>query len=818
MTRRPCNPLSPEAVSRAYEVAEVPVSTGAAYEAWLSLAAVKEIETWVQDAVLQVLLHTVADPAAGRPDLPALEIAPPPAAHKPTAARPRAYKGTKDRPPKPRRPAAMDLRPFLCSAAGLDRLRDLLQRELGPCEWPGDGRELEPGLRRFAFASLRGWSAAAQRQIRGLWHQLGLEGDPVLRVGIAHLFSARPGWAEPVCRLLSQAAAGQRGAILAAIWEQPENADGLPVTLSELGEVCAACAEREDAQVPVYALRRLFCGDTDLRGLLRALALLESQELSFPFSSCCPLPTLEDVLQIEDFTVRRLEPPAYLAGSLLVGSSHVPGLAGLVGRIETSRLCAEAQRSFVRVFAYLDETDLGPQRLELIRANFEPLVTALADIDEERRELVYDIFNEWFDEGDTSTIDPLLCLLRVFGRGEELPASYVEKPLAPMTWLLSEQLAAVLGDPQVRQQLIRRARRKNDALLLAEGLNSLVDEVDEWLCSALVADPGRCLQMARELGMLSEETRERLLVEALDQPLFDEGFFGRSAEAVWLDLTAIPEELWRPLVPRQLRRHMDGEIELRSAQLEGHLERLHGAREAIRIEFLRARVQAQMAAGLLPEDLLRSGRISRGLLHALMLHADTDENRRALRRLIRACAAGDHDYLRRHPKNRAWLAGLAADQARRWLDGVVLEGEVEGRGGLRLAFEQDPLEALQLGTHVGSCLGLGGSFIDSAAAVVLDINKQVVFARDARGGFVARQIVALDDRGQLRCYEVYPESGPQLRRLFRDFDLQLAAALGLDGPVDDDAEGEVQLLLASDWWEDGAWDLALKSQSGSSSS
>ena len=38
-----------------------------------------------------------------------------------------------------------------------------------------------------------------------------------------------------------------------------------------------------------------------------------------------------------------------------------------------------------------------------------------------------------------------------------------------------------------------------------------------------------------------------------------------------------------------------------------------------------------------------------------------------------------------------------------------------------------------MGTYVGSCLGLGGICADSSAAVLLDINKQVVYARDQHG-------------------------------------------------------------------------------------
>ncbi|QRK06882.1 hypothetical protein JQX13_43620 [Archangium violaceum] len=52
-------------------------------------------------------------------------------------------------------------------------------------------------------------------------------------------------------------------------------------------------------------------------------------------------------------------------------------------------------------------------------------------------------------------------------------------------------------------------------------------------------------------------------------------------------------------------------------------------------------------------------------------------------------------------------------------------------GEVTLSLEQDTLEALRLGTHVGSCLGLNG-LCDCSAAVVLDVNKRVLYARGSR--------------------------------------------------------------------------------------
>ena len=144
-----------------------------------------------------------------------------------------------------------------------------------------------------------------------------------------------------------------------------------------------------------------------------------------------------------------------------------------------------------------------------------------------------------------------------------------------------------------------------------------------------------------------------------------------------------------------------------------------------------------------------------------------------------------------------------------------------------------------------------------AAAVVLDINKQVVYARDRHGAVVGRQLLAISQGDQLVCYSVYGNtSNKDLDRVFRAFDILLAAKLALpifsdnapaiatdipfnnsDGDVapnadasdnddaDDEADrdadseatdddddhrdadfGDVVMILSHEWWNDCAWD------------
>ena len=85
-----------------------------------------------------------------------------------------------------------------------------------------------------------------------------------------------------------------------------------------------------------------------------------------------------------------------------------------------------------------------------------------------------------------------------------------------------------------------------------------------------------------------------------------------------------------------------------------------------------------------------------------------------------------------------------------------------------------------MGTYVGSCLGLGGGFSYSAAAALLDINKQVLYARNEQGAVIARQLLAISDKDELVPFAVYPESAaPSVQRAFDRYDTELASALGI---------------------------------------
>jgi hypothetical protein len=190
----------------------------------------------------------------------------------------------------------------------------------------------------------------------------------------------------------------------------------------------------------------------------------------------------------------------------------------------------------------------------------------------------------------------------------------------------------------------------------------------------------------------------------------------------------------------------------------------------------------------------------------LRLLGSVDDNRRGLRRALKAYWLGDQNYLSRHPATTAWYKENPSIPRDTWERGISFESN-----GMSLSIESNPLEVLKLGEYAGSCLGIGGLCSYSAAAVLLDVNKQVVYARSWQGKVVGRQLLAISDDNRLICFSVYPlGANDRVKASFFEYDLAFAHALGVSvfDPKEKGApEYTVRSILSDYWWDDGSWDF-----------
>lgn len=327
----------------------------------------------------------------------------------------------------------------------------------------------------------------------------------------------------------------------------------------------------------------------------------------------------------------------------------------------------------------------------------------------------------------------------------------------------------------------------------------------EFCLECFLNYPAKLFKVAKRLGGLPEEIRERVVHDFGQSPLMDNGLLTK-------DLADIDEVMqqhrqdgvFNP-VPKKLQDHLAGRKALQDFQIAQYWEQMERQLSLTRLETLERAVSSVLQRHF-GADLSEPN-----VGHALTMVYSADENRRALNKFLAAHWNGDDDYRMRHPLTQAWLKKHPQIDVALWQKGIILQAESAAHGMLTLAIEQEPLEALKLGTHVGSCLGLGGSFSYSAVAAMLDINKQVVYARDVKGNVVGRQLLALSEDDQIVCYSVYPGSTvPAIQKMFLDYDRRFAEMMNVRlYSADSDAKYEIDTVLSHGWWDDWVWDFQI---------
>ncbi|MEM9455131.1 MAG: hypothetical protein AAGF11_13200 [Myxococcota bacterium] len=201
----------------------------------------------------------------------------------------------------------------------------------------------------------------------------------------------------------------------------------------------------------------------------------------------------------------------------------------------------------------------------------------------------------------------------------------------------------------------------------------------------------------------------------------------------------------------------------------------------------------------------------------LMLLVPLWEESKATQKLARAIlkrrAAPPPWDLREHPANAAFIESLRARKLDPgpWLDGSggldgVGEMTVKHKGQrITLRLEDDPLEIFHMGRHFGTCLSPGHCNFFSVFVNAADINKRVLYARDAQGRVLGRRLLCLTAQGAIVAFNCYAhDSSWDLDKHSTAFVLRLAEAMGTVVV----SRGTVPTLVAREWYDDGSVDIA----------
>lgn len=805
------------------------------FAAWARLAHVAELTQETARDVATVLGGTIVYPHVEPPSLPSLAVEPAPERPRATAAHPRAYQGTKKQPPKPSRSEPVDLRPYLCSARGVEEVTEELGKLEGGAPVALDSVHeawtAPAGLRMAMGVRWReGWTSGMRREAETLWRQTGGEGE-ALRSAQAAAVSARVGGPLTLQYLRCVAAVlpEHRGPVAHGLLESHSYAAFQafpPEAIAELALIAAGADKGHELELASW-VRLLCCSPVSEHSAVLAGARLAARfghGASVAIGMSASEQAAEFLLELltewsthgsVDYTFRALDVWALLGDS--------PDLAPVYRRMLACVRSQELDMSildswwhYLRCFSHTYESERRRAFVKHIDRILDAVISCLPAWQGKAWDLFYHV--TWEDRpGAAAAMERMPAVIKRWCAALFSTSSRVREVLWPLAVVKDEDWNLLMDAPDASMRALESAcQRGNDAALMAHALENAVGVDSGWTVAQMAERPKVFARLLRVLGVLSGEQQRGLLRDGLAR------YGAAPAESIDLrgfveHLDALPLPTGAHPVSSRVRQHIDGGSELTPGQIERQLVKLRSGWPDVVLACLRADALRALATSVLgeapsggeelaPEEIER---LPGELIHALLLQSQLDDNRRSLRRMIRAVFHGDESYLARHPQNQRWMAQLAeevsAEAAQVWRSPPTVTVEVEGLGRVTLGPEHRPLEALRMGTYVGSCYGLGGSFRYAAAAVVLDVNKQVVFARREDGSFLARQIVGVSDAWTLHCCYVYPDQndGPLLEA-FLDYDRELAAACGMSLAGSDEEDDESVLCLVSmNSWEEG---------------
>ncbi len=827
--------------------------------AWQRLAVVGSLDATVLRDVFIVLIETLPAPGVESPEHPPqLDSQEEKRTYRATAAHPRAYRGTRDRPPKRRGPERVDLRPYLISNknrnAVLTRLRHFcpdaqrllvvegyLEDKVDTLQIPVDGNldcywsyhRRDPGSAPIAMShelaalflpAMISWTSSRIHEVIGAWRLLEIDNSrrDFMAPFYAFTICIKEELFSPAAGLIASAPEDER------LW--------LMIVLSLFG------LKLDEATLPtVDDLNRLRSGPDDLERWRQRVcyfveALCHGLERSYLFTGLEFVEVFEPDRQLKhlipcsnfdpDPLHRFFSRYSYSGDHAIwfgqpleywIAYGALPGFGDVIRDTDWQLVRPQDALSFVDALVALieDESDLDDrlERWSVIRPGIPELFERFTEVPQEYREKfcrAIDIFHWYWADADESVV-MLPLAYRLASRFCFPPFGThigVEGLLARLIYDAdSEQRDRI---EQIPDSILRvfdeSARLENDTKLIRDGLIFLVRRQHEFVLQCAHVAARSLLKTSKLLGTVSEPNRDSVLQRALEDPVWKADWSRLKPRGL---LELLPPEAadgQANPVPRKLREFVAGKRDLTPTQVDRAVAIARSGEHETKLSVIARGVDLALVAGYrLESESVPHGRLDRKTRHALQVARSADDNRRVFRRFLKAFMAGHRDFLRSHPKNMGWFERHPDLDMDGWLAGPAIDFDSSNGEVIRISMESDPLEALQLGTYVGSCLGLGGVNMYSAVAVVLDANKQVLYARDKKGKLLHRQLVAISKSGELVCFDLYPaNASAAVEAAFRAYGVQLSEALSI--PLLGAGETyEVEELLANEWYDDGAW-------------
>ncbi len=806
---------------------------------WEELSRVNGTSAETLVHLLILLIKTIAVPC--RTNLPRPQFDAPIIPPKPTATHPRAYSGTKWKPPKNARAGKLDLHPHLCDerhiTALLEDLRPYAEiagilldkagfpakqiekmigglKKLSSCDpWilyhfnhhNGPNIHLSPEWRQLASHI----NENGLRRLLALRGRLPIEQNTALHAACAWLVMNENGlgWLELIASIPTEQ---QVPFAIMAAWNSSPTLKPGQIN-PEFMAIHAGIPQSQYLHCATTYLSGLangLSGDYLMAGFRIARACAPNHSFRLPLrSSQVPEQLLYDI------AARIIDECNYVDWLMMAiwrSLGTLPGLSEFLTKVPWTDLSPSGTVELLRFFADLapDYSESVEDRIAIWREIQKPLLSAISGM----KNIPLEHQKNWANMLRSALCDvqpgkiskqikPLLVLTHRLSQPPLPETTHLGYAIEPFWRTDDEEVreAFITATDNSFLKFEKICSRPGAGGLIGYSMKAIMQNMPHFALEAFIQFPENLARTARFLGMMAKAEIHKLLKQFMGHPAFyHDPFTSSPVQLVRLLSRWCIGGVQNPL-PRKIREHFEGKCNLSESQVERGMRIAKQKLTLLRLQILE-QITIHHLKRTMPADISDPRQ-----RHAIEMANVIDRNRRGLRRFLSRYLAGERDWLIRHPATQQWFRRHPRINPAIWLSGISLTAEIPPHGSVNIKLETDPLEALRLGTYVGSCLSVGGLCDYSAAAVVLDINKQVLYAVNSEGSILARQLVAISDADALVPFYVYPlRTSAGLKELFRQYDLRLAESLGIP-LADSESEYDIAPILSQQFWDDGVW-------------
>jgi hypothetical protein len=820
---------------------------------WNYLGCVDELNAETLFHVLVILIETAPDLLESEITLQSLPVDSSKQVIKPTAAHPRAYKGTKQKPPKPKVFSKIDLRLYLCdrkhqnqvllrlSKHWVDALKQLERvgydiHSLSSI--PTEDFILDPYyafhhnlhvtintpelpilFHRYLLGSLKGLGWTEVMDYLSIYWGLALDSQPNLLPGISRLLSQINNNTLKWCQLIAQQPDSRRLIFTTILIETQIYCN--PVCVEDIEQFNQITSESN------YAYW-LYCFFITLKKGISVDYILAGFKLASKFQpdysyfqyingdSWFSDEAVEKLLHLGN--MMQWEEIKYL--NVWEKCGQIEGLIDIIIRIDWTHYTPDIADEYLYFYLYAIDLYTDDAQVQLQKAKWKFFLRQV--------DIISDLIRKVEPVFQNKAINDLKQYYWYWDKIQELDLyipyahAMVQRLAQPpfsqeshafkviirfITYLDTEARDSFINAPDASFLHLEQAcSLHNNTWLIAEGIEAITKNLSDFSFQCFIDYPKKLFKVAKLLGSLSVPISESIVKTFSQHPIITQNITLLSLKDACEFINSQCNNHFSNPIPRKIRDYLAGKFSLSEQQINRGLRVIYK-----QIQLTQLDVLENLTLDVLKREFDVNPK-QENIKHALSMLGTIEHNFRSFRKFLKAYWGNQSDYLINHPLTQTWLKQHSRINIDLWMKGIEYTQVVDQFGAIEIKLEKEPLEVLKLGTYVGSCLGLGGICSDSAVAVLLDINKQVLYARNKEGTVVARQLVALSESEELVCFYIYPDKvSASIKKIFYEYDVKFADALGVKLYQNStDNSYKVENIISESWWDDDAWDFMLE--------